>query len=84
MTTCPHDSITENVCDDCEGHIDRIPQQIAVIGHRRDYLPYSNSDDHYHVPSIEKAYDMEFRGHIVVSDNVDIELVRYVQSRIEK
>jgi len=24
---CPHDSITNQVCDDCEGYIDRIPVQ---------------------------------------------------------
>ena len=26
---CPHDSITGQVCDDCQGYIDRIPTQIA-------------------------------------------------------
>ena len=25
--TCPHDSITNQVCDDCQCYIDRIPQQ---------------------------------------------------------
>ena len=57
---------------------------IAVIGSRRDYLPYSNLVDHYHVSTKEKAYDMKFKGYIVVSDNFDIDLVRLVQSRIEK
>ena len=57
---------------------------IAVIGSRRDYLPYSNSDDHCHVSTKEKAYDMRFKGCIVVSDNFDIDLVRLVQSRIER
>ena len=57
---------------------------IAVIGHRRDYLPYSNLVDHYHVSTKEKAYDMRFKGYFVVSDNFDIDLLRLVQSRIER
>jgi hypothetical protein len=57
---------------------------IAVIGHRRDYLPYSNLVDHYHVSTKEKAYGMRFKEYILVSDNFDIDLLRLVQSRIEK
>jgi hypothetical protein len=57
---------------------------IAVIGHRRDYLPYSNLVDHYHVSTKEKAYGMRFTGYFVVSDNFDIDLFDLVKSRIEK
>ena len=57
---------------------------IAVIGHRRDYLPYSNLIDHYHVSTKENAYRMMFKGYFVVSDNFDIDLLRLVQSRIER
>jgi len=28
---CPHDSITNQVCDDCEGYIDRIPPQYEWV-----------------------------------------------------